>query len=398
MEAFRQVPVALRPQVGAFGGAHRGAGAVDAPRRYALFPQPVQHADAHAHFVHIDPVGTPLPRHRDHRAGQGHGVAFGEHLDVLHDIAPAQQRHAAVGAVARHIHAQRHRRVFRPVGQKQGDNVVASAVARRGQFAGGVLRFLNVVQRNQIVVPLLGELAQDAGLERGAALAPGIAPFLNPLRSGHTGNDNAPRQHIGRLQRRDGNGFVEGLFPVKGVIKAAAGPHRIADEHQPGVGGSYHALDGLVDVIGNALGFVHDDQQVGAMEPLEAVGAGGGEAQGVAVGGQLPAGVQQLAAQGRVGPAVQGVQLPPEHIAHLPESGRGAQHDGRVVGVHEPQGGYGGGKVLAQPVARFDGHPLAAGQRLQGGALLVPQRYAQDFGGEAFRVDRSGGGRIELEG
>ena len=99
------------------------------------------------------------------------------------------------------------------------------------------------------------------------------------------------------------------------------------------------------------------------MEALELIGAVGRQPHGIAVVGQLPAGVQHLAAEGFGDGAVQPVELPPQDMAHLPEGGRGAEGDGRfAVGVDEPEQGHRGAESLAETVAGLDRHPPSGGQ------------------------------------
>ena len=109
------------------------------------------------------------------------------------------------------------------------------------------------------------------------------------------------------------------------------------------------------------------------MEALELVRAVGGKTDGVPFVRDLPAGVQHLAAQDIGGPAVEAVHLPPQDMAHLPEGWRGAQDDGRVVVVQEPQHGDGGAVTLAQPVPGLDGHAAVGRQGGQHFFLLAPK-------------------------
>ena len=157
--------------------------------------------------------------------------------------------------------------------------------------------------------------------------------------------------------------------------------------------GGHHGLDGLVDFLANALGFIHHYQYVGAVETLELVGAVGGQAEGVTPGGKLPAGVEHLAAQGLGRGAVEAMHLSPQDVAHLPEGGRGAEDDGGVlVDVHEPQHGHGGAEALAQAVSGFHRDAAVGGEGVEHLLLLLPESYAQHFAGEGNgRRQRRGG-------
>ena len=176
--------------------------------------------------------------------------------------------------------------------------------------------------------------------------------------------------------------MVQAPLLVKGPPERAGQRGGVADEQQPRPVRGHHRLDSLVDGIADALGFVHHNQHVLAVEALELVGAVGGDAHGVPVVAQVPAGIQQLALQhvGRV--AVQAVNLPPQDETHLPEGGRGAEDYGRVVGVQEPQDGHRRTESLAQPVARLDGHAPVLGQGAQHLQLLVPQVNPQYLPGK----------------
>ena len=82
--------------------------------------------------------------------------------------------------------------------------------------------------------------------------------------------------------------------------------------------------------------------------------------------------------------ALELADLPPKHMPDLAEGGRGAEHDGWVVGVEKPEDGHAGAEALAQAVARFNGHSLIVRQRRQHLALLVPQVDPQQVAGKLF--------------
>ena len=181
--------------------------------------------------------------------------------------------------------------------------------------------------------------------------------------------------------------MVDSALFVEGAVEGAGGGGGITDEEEFHVVGGHHGFDALVDGFGDAFGFVNDDQDIFAVEALESVEAGGGEAEGVAVFRQLPTGVQHPPAELIGGAAVQGVNLTPQHVSHLPEGGGSAQHDGGVVGVEIPQDGDGGGEVLAEAVAGLHRHARLAGEGHQDLFLLAPQLHPQDFPGEPHRVN-----------
>ena len=181
---------------------------------------------------------------------------------------------------------------------------------------------------------------------------------------------------------------------MESPVEPPAGRSGVANEQQPRVRRRHHAFNALVDGIRNALGLVHHHQNILAVETLKLIGARSGKTQGVAVIAQLPARVQQDAAESLRRPAVQSVNLPPENVANLAESRRRADDNGRAAGVHKPQDRHRGSEILAQPVAGLDGHPRAPGQRAQRLLLLLPQSYAQNFSGKPHRVVAETGQRL----
>ena len=140
-----------------------------------------------------------------------------------------------------------------------------------------------------------------------------------------------------------------------------------------GVGGGHDGFDGFVDGFGDAFGFVDDEEEVGGVEALELVGGVGGEAEGVAVGGEFPAGVVELAAEGFGVAAVEVMDLAPEDVADLAEGGGGGEGDGGLVGVEEPEEGDGGGEAFAEAVAGFYGDALVVGDSVEDFFLLFPR-------------------------
>ena len=261
-----------------------------------------------------------------------------------------------------------------------------------------MLHRLDVAELQQRVLSLIGELAEDAGAVHRVFLAPDLLPLLDPPGRGQAGNHNPPGLDVGAVQGGDGDGAVYLPLLVEGSAKGSGHSRGVADEQQQRVCRGHHRLDGLVDVVADALGLVHDDEHVGTVKALELVGAVGGQSHGVTVVGKLPAGVQHLAAQGLGGRAVEAAQLPPEYVAHLPEGGRGAEGDGGVlVNVHEPQQGHGGAEALAETVARLDGHPAVLGEGVQHLHLLGPQLHAQHLAGEGHGGGRRRGRRPFIE-
>ena len=124
------------------------------------------------------------------------------------------------------------------------------------------------------------------------------------------------------------------------------------------------------------------------METLKLVGAGRRQPQSVAVFRQLPAGIQHYAAQRVRRLAMQRVNLPPKHVAHLPKGRRSAQHDAGVVLIQIPQHGHGGGEVLAQAVARLHRHAPLPPKRFQHFLLLAPQIDPQRLRRKLRRIYR----------
>ena len=253
-------------------------------------------------------------------------------------------------------------------------------------LAGRIRGVLDVRYGNQVVLAAVGELAQHPGPEHRAALAPHLPSLLDPGRRGQPGDDDAPLLHVGRLQGRYGDRLVDPPLPVKGPVEPAGAGGRVSDEQQRRFRRGHHRLHRLVDGLGDPLGLVHHHQHVLAVEALELVGVVGRQPQGVAVLRQVPAGVQHPPAQHIRRAPVQPVNLPPQHVAHLPEGRRGAEHDGWVVGVDIPQHGHRGGEVLAQAVARLHRHAPLALHRPQHLLLLVPQLHAQDVRREPHRT------------
>ena len=122
------------------------------------------------------------------------------------------------------------------------------------------------------------------------------------------------------------------------------------------------------------------------MKPLELAGAFGGQPQSVAVIGDFPPGIQHFPAQGLGRGAVKPAHLPPKDMAHLPESGGGAEGNGAIlVRVNEPQHSDGGAKPFAQPVPGLYRHPAMFGQGFEDFHLLAPKLHAQHVPGESHR-------------
>ena len=143
-----------------------------------------------------------------------------------------------------------------------------------------------------------GELAEDAGLVEGVVVAPELLALLDPLLGGEAGDAGLAGEEVGGVEGGHGDGFVDLLFLVEGAAEGAGCGGGVADEEELGVGGGHDGFDGFVDGFGDAFGFVDDEEDVGGVEALELVGGVGGEAEGVAVGGEFPAGVVELAAEG----------------------------------------------------------------------------------------------------
>ena len=188
---------------------------------------------------------------------------------------------------------------------------------------------------------------------------------------------------VGAFEGGDGDGAVDAALLVEGAAEGPGHGGGVADEQQQGVGGGHDGFDGFVDFFADSFGLVHHDEHVGTVEALELVCAVGGEAEGVTVVGEVPAGVAHLAAEGSGGGTVKAAYLSPEDVAHLAEGGRGAEGDGLAgVGVNEPEQGHGGAEALAEAVARLDGDAAVLGQGGKHLRLLVPQVDAQHLAGE----------------
>ena len=230
---------------------------------------------------------------------------------------------------------------------------------------------------------MVGKFAKYASLVYGGTLLPDLLALLDPSSGGEAGDYYFSGLDVGAFEGGDGDGAVDVALLVEGSAERAGHGGGVADEEQQGVGGGHHGLDGLVDFLADALGFVDDDEYVGAVEALELVCAVGGEAEGVAVVGEVPAGVQHLAAEGLRGGTVEAANLPPEDVAHLPEGGRSAEGDGAAgVGVDEPEQGDGGAEALAKAVASLDGDAAMLGEGVEHLGLLGPQLDAEDLAGE----------------
>ena len=84
------------------------------------------------------------------------------------------------------------------------------------------------------------------------------------------------------------------------------------------------------------------------------------------------------------------MDLPPQHVADLAGRGGGGQHRGRIVGTDEPEDRAGGGKSLAQAVARLDSYAPIVSYSVQHLFLPTPQLDSQDFPGEGHGVPPEG--------
>ena len=182
--------------------------------------------------------------------------------------------------------------------------------------------------------------------------------------------------------------MVDVPFLVKGPPEYARRGGGIADEQQARLSGGHHRLDCLINPVADSLRFVHYNQHIGAVKALELVGGVGGQAHSVAVIGQFPTSIQQLALQDVRRPAVQAVNLPPQDMSHLAKGGSGTEDDGRVVAVQEPQHRHRRAEPLAQPVPRLDRHSPVFRQSGQHLLLLGPQLHAQYLLSKLHGIER----------
>ena len=324
---------------------------------------------------------------RHHAAGQRHSIHAAENLDLLHLIPAAAQNDASIGAEPRHIHGQHHR--IRLVGaiavgrRAIGGRVEAGAFRHR---RAGLHRGFYIAESQERILFLFGEIAQDTGAVYRAIRAPNLLPLRYPAGRDQPRNYYLSGLHVGAVQRRNGDVAVNFPLLVERAAESSGRGGGISDEQEQRSGGGHYGFDGFVNFIAHALGFVDDDEHIGAVKALELAGAFGGQPQSVAVIGDFPPGIQHFAAQGRRRGAVKPAHLPPKDMAHLPESGRGAEGDGAIlVRVNEPQHGDGGAKPFAQSVPGLNRHPAMLGQGFQDFHLLAPKLYAQDVPGESHR-------------
>ncbi len=135
------------------------------------------------------------------------------------------------------------------------------------------------------VVEHVGELGEDGALVEGVVLAPVELALLDVFLGGHAGYAAVLAGEVGGVVDGDGDARVDVALGVVGVEELAVTGEGVAgEEHAGGV----EALEGLHLVLGHGVGLGDDDEELRGVEALEVVRLVGGEADGVAVVGEVP--------------------------------------------------------------------------------------------------------------
>ncbi len=242
---------------------------------------------------------------------------------------------------------------------------------------------VDVGEGDEGVLGLVGELAEDTGLVDGAVVSPDGGAFFDPFAGGEAGDEDLVASDVGAIEGGDGDGVVEEAVLVEGAAESTVVGGGIADEEKLDVAGGHDGFDGLEDGVGDAFGFVDDDEHVWGVEALKLVGLVGREADGEAVVVDVEAGMEELAAWAMDSTLVEAVNFAPEDVAHLAGGGCGGEDGGGLVGGEEPEGSGGGSEALANAVAGLNGDAAVVAEGVEDFFLLVPKLDAKDVLGEA---------------
>ena len=234
------------------------------------------------------------------------------------------------------------------------------------------------------VVEHVGEAGEDGALVERVVLAPVEFALLDVFLGGHAGGAAVLAGEVGGVVDGDGDAGVDVALGVVGVEElAVAGEGVAGEEHARRV----EALEGLHLVLGHGVGLGDDDEELGGVEALEVVGAVGGEADGVAVVGDVPLRAGEASAQGDARGLPGGAHLAPDDLLDLALGGAGDDGDGAGAGGEPPEDGARGCPVLAGAVGADDADAALAGEGPEDLALfVVGGRVAQDVFDESDRV------------